>query len=104
MGWCYQQGRQCPGRETTGCCGHPSWVNSQKGVRFFCSQCGAEHNGQHFCPALGNVGYGAREQRQLTEEDVRRIVREEVARAMAVHLLRPHADPVNPIPSQGTTP
>lgn len=91
MAWCYQRSAPCPGRETTGCCGHAAWQNANPpGVRFLCGHCGQEHSGQHFCPAFSNVAYGARETRPLTEDDVRRIVREELQRA------------ANPVLSQGT--
>lgn len=78
--WCYQRGQKCPGRESSGCCGHASWKNAQPAVRTLCGHCGQEYSGQHYCPAFPNA-FGARETRQLTEEDVRRIVREELQRA-----------------------
>lgn len=80
MTWCYQRNRHCPGRESSHCCGHAAWQNANPtGVRYLCGHCGQEYNGQHFCPAFLNPGLGARETRPLTEADVRRIVREELA-------------------------
>lgn len=64
--------------------------------------CIAARQQMQFAPSPPSP-YGAREVKPLTEDDVRRIVREEIAQAMAVHLLRPHADPANPVLSQGTT-
>ena len=79
MTWCYQRNRHCPGRESSHCCGHAAWTNTQQVFRVTCGNCGQEYSGQHFCPALHNSTSGARESKPLTEEDVRRIVREELA-------------------------
>lgn len=53
-----------------------------------CGRCGQQWAHTHYCPSL-NVPpplpmTGAQIVRQLTEEDVRRIVREELARAAAM--------------------
>ncbi len=49
-----------------------------------CGRCGQQWFGAHYCPAAKAAPIlppGAQIQHQLTEADVRRIVREELARA-----------------------
>lgn len=73
-------------------CGLPKsvWGQAEAGLRCRCFAAS-------FAPQDPGRSGQAREFRHLTEVDVRRIVREEIERAMAVHLMRPHADPINPI-------
>ena len=45
-----------------------------------CLRCGAYYVGAHYCGSIP-IGQGAQPAKQLTEDDVRRIVREELQRA-----------------------